>query len=183
MVVDDLHIYRSGRRARVRFATRVLDDLWHQSSMAVLSPAASTPPVVQSRARPRGGGRTLKGRQSWRRPNPAVDSNGATGSTRRCPPPHSSPSSGDPGYERSRRSSTTMTTAVQAAAGRGAPAGVGETRGARHCADLRRHRQDTHRICSVRWPLPDRHLREAPSTRRAETYPRRVAAIRTMTWR
>lgn len=74
MVVDDLHIYKE-RTARAReIATRVLDDLGHQSSMAVLFTSGKhSTQVVQDRARLAAAVGTLKGRQSWRRPNPAID--------------------------------------------------------------------------------------------------------------
>src|SRR5687768_5417064 len=74
MVIDDLHIYKE-RTARAReIATRVLDDLGHQSSMAVLFTSGEHgTQVVQDRARLAGAIWTLRGRQSWRRPTPAID--------------------------------------------------------------------------------------------------------------
>jgi VWFA-related protein len=74
MVIDDLHIYKE-RTARAReIATRVLDDLAHQSSMAVLFTSGEhSTQVVQDRARLAGAIGTLKGRQLWRRPTPAID--------------------------------------------------------------------------------------------------------------
>jgi VWFA-related protein len=74
MVIDDLHIYKE-RTARAReIAARVLDDLGHQSSMAVLFTSGEhSTQVVQDRARLAAAVDTLRGRQSWRRPTPAVD--------------------------------------------------------------------------------------------------------------
>jgi VWFA-related protein len=74
MVIDDLHIYKE-RTARARdIAARVLTDLGHQSSMAVLFTSGEhSTQVMQDRARLAAAVDTLKGRQSWRRPNPAVD--------------------------------------------------------------------------------------------------------------
>lgn len=74
MVVDDLHIYKE-RTARTReIATRVLEDLGHQSSMAVLFTSGEHgTPVTQDRVRLAAAVESLKGRQSWRRPTPGID--------------------------------------------------------------------------------------------------------------
>jgi VWFA-related protein len=74
MVIDDLHIYKE-RTARAReIATRVLDDLGHQSSMAVLFTSGEhSTQVVQDRARLAAAVETLKGRHPWRRPTAASD--------------------------------------------------------------------------------------------------------------
>lgn len=74
MVVDDLHIWK-GRTDRAKdIARKVLTDLGSRSSMAVLftsgdhSTQVTVDPAVLSAAVD-----TLKGRQTWRRPHPAVD--------------------------------------------------------------------------------------------------------------
>jgi VWFA-related protein len=74
LVVDDLHIYR-GRSDRAKdIARRVLADLGQQSSMAVLFTSGEHSTVLTTDASVLAAAvETLKGRQSWRRPHPAVD--------------------------------------------------------------------------------------------------------------
>jgi VWFA-related protein len=74
MVVDDLHIYKERTDRAKEIARKVLADLGSQSSMAVLftSQEHSTQ-VTTDRARLLAAVETLKGRQSWRRPHPAID--------------------------------------------------------------------------------------------------------------
>jgi VWFA-related protein len=74
MVVDDLHIYRE-RTDRARdIARKVIADLGDASSMAVLftSQEHSTQ-VTTDRSQLRAAVETLKGRQAWRRPHQAKD--------------------------------------------------------------------------------------------------------------
>src|SRR5687768_5145290 len=78
MVIDDLHIYKERTTRAREIATRVLEDLGHQSSMAVLFTSGEhSTQVTQDRVRLAAAVGTLKGRQSWRRPHPAID--GQTG--------------------------------------------------------------------------------------------------------
>ena len=78
MVIDDLHIYRERTTRAREIATRVLEDLGYQSSMAVLFTSGEhSTQVTQDRVRLAAAVGTLKGRQSWRRPHPAID--GQTG--------------------------------------------------------------------------------------------------------
>jgi VWFA-related protein len=74
MVIDDLHIYKERTDRAKEIARQVLLDLGAQSSMAVLftSQEHSTQ-VTADQSRLRAAVETLKGRQSWRRPHPAVD--------------------------------------------------------------------------------------------------------------
>ena len=74
MVVDDLHIYKERTDRAKDIARKVLADLGPQSSMAVLftSQEHSTQ-VTTDRARLLAAVDTLKGRQSWRRPHQASD--------------------------------------------------------------------------------------------------------------
>jgi VWFA-related protein len=75
MVVDDLHIYKERTDRAKEIARKVLTDLGAESSMAVLftsgdhNTQVTDDQVVLSAAV-----ETLKGRQSWRRPHPAIDS-------------------------------------------------------------------------------------------------------------
>ena len=74
MVIDDLHIYKERTARAKEIARRVLDDLGHQSSMAVLFTSGErSTQVMQDRARLVAAVETLRGRQSWRRPTPAID--------------------------------------------------------------------------------------------------------------
>ena len=74
MVVDDLHIFKERTDRAKEIARKVLVDLGAESSMAVLftsgehSTQVTDDQVVLSAAVG-----TLKGRQSWRRPTPAID--------------------------------------------------------------------------------------------------------------
>lgn len=74
MVIDDLHIYKERTDRAKEIARKVLLDLGAQSSMAVLftSQEHSTQ-VTTDQSRLRASVETLKGRQSSRRPHPAVD--------------------------------------------------------------------------------------------------------------
>jgi len=74
MVIDDLHIYKERTDRAKEIARKVLLDLGTQSSMAVLftSQEHSTQ-VTADQSRLRAAVETLRGRQSWRRPHPAVD--------------------------------------------------------------------------------------------------------------
>ena len=74
MVVDDLHIYRERTDRAKAIARDVIAQFGTESSMAVLftsgdhSTQVSQDPSVAAAAV-----ETLKGRQSWRRPHPAID--------------------------------------------------------------------------------------------------------------
>src|SRR5687767_111890 len=64
MVIDDLHIYKERTTRAREIATRVLEDLGHQSSMAVLFTSGEhSTQVTQDRVRLAAAVGTLKGRQ------------------------------------------------------------------------------------------------------------------------
>jgi VWFA-related protein len=74
MVVDDLHIYKERTDRAKEIARKVLADLGAQSSMAVLFTSQDhSTQVTTDQSRLRAAVETLKGRQSVRRPNQAVD--------------------------------------------------------------------------------------------------------------
>ena len=75
LVVDDLHIWK-GRTDRAReIASTILRDLGPQSSMAVLFTSREhSTQVTADRAVLSEALATLRGRQSWRRPHQAIDS-------------------------------------------------------------------------------------------------------------
>jgi VWFA-related protein len=74
IVVDDLHIYKE-RSDRAKEITRqVLADLGPAASMAVLFTSGEhSTPVTDDRVLLGAAIETLRGRQSWRRPRPAID--------------------------------------------------------------------------------------------------------------
>ena len=74
MVVDDLHIFR-GRTDRAKeIARQVVEDLGPQSSMAVLFTSGEHNTLVtEDRSILEAAIDTLKARQSWKRPHPAID--------------------------------------------------------------------------------------------------------------
>src|SRR6185436_12037438 len=74
MVVDDLHIYRERTARAQQIARDVLEKLTAQSSMAVLFTSGDrSTQVTEDRAILEAAVDTLKGRQSVRRPHPAID--------------------------------------------------------------------------------------------------------------
>jgi len=74
MVIDDLHIYKERTVRAKEIARKVLLDLGAQSSMAVLFTSQDhSTQVTADQSRLRAAVETLKGRQSVRRPNQAVD--------------------------------------------------------------------------------------------------------------
>jgi VWFA-related protein len=74
MVVDDLHIYKERTDRAKEIARKVLVDLGAQSSMAVLFTSQDhSTQVTTDQSRLRAAVDTLKGRQSVRRQNQAVD--------------------------------------------------------------------------------------------------------------
>jgi VWFA-related protein len=74
MVVDDLHIYKERTDRAKEIAKKVLADLGPQSSMAVLFTSREhSTQVTSDQAILAGAVESLKGRQSWRRPHPAID--------------------------------------------------------------------------------------------------------------
>lgn len=74
MVIDDLHIYKERTERARLIARQVLDDLGRGSSMAVLFTSGEHSTQVTDDAGVLAAAvETLKGRQSWRRPHPAID--------------------------------------------------------------------------------------------------------------
>jgi VWFA-related protein len=74
MVVDDLHIVSNRTDKTKAIARDVLDKLAPQSSMAVLFTSGyHSTQVTEDRALLASAIETMKGRQSWRRPHPAID--------------------------------------------------------------------------------------------------------------
>ena len=74
MVIDDLHIYRERTDRAREIARKVLANLAPQSSMAVLFTSGEKSTLVTQDPAVLGAAvDTLKGRQSWRRPHPAID--------------------------------------------------------------------------------------------------------------
>jgi VWFA-related protein len=74
MVVDDLHIYTRRSDKATEIARNVLTQLGPQSSMAVLFTSGEhSTQVTSDRSQLDTAVETLKGRQSWRRPHPAID--------------------------------------------------------------------------------------------------------------
>ena len=74
MVVDDLHIYKDRTDTARSIARQVLDTLGRGSSMAVLFTSGQhSTQVTDDNAVLAAAVDTLKGRQSWRRPHPAID--------------------------------------------------------------------------------------------------------------
>src|SRR5829696_3241919 len=74
IVIDDLHIYKERTERAKAIARRVLADLAPQSSIAVLFTSGEhSVPVTDDPFRLEAAVETLAGRQSWRRPHPAVD--------------------------------------------------------------------------------------------------------------
>ena len=74
MVVDDLHIYKERTDRAKEIAKKVLTDLGGQSAMAVLFTSGEhSTQVTDDRATLGAAVDTLKGRQSWRRPHQASD--------------------------------------------------------------------------------------------------------------
>jgi VWFA-related protein len=79
MVVDDLHIYKDRTPRAKEIARKVLTDLGAQSSMAVLFTSGEhSTQVTEDQAVLTAAVDTLKGRQSWRRPHPAVEKQGTS---------------------------------------------------------------------------------------------------------
>jgi VWFA-related protein len=74
MVIDDLHIYKERTDRAKEIARRVLADLGDASSMAVLFTSQDhSTQVTTDQSRLHAAIDTLKGRQSWRRPHQARD--------------------------------------------------------------------------------------------------------------
>jgi VWFA-related protein len=74
MVVDDLHIYKDRTDTSRTIARQVLETLGRDSSMAVLFTSGEhSTQVTDDQAVLAAAVDSLKGRQSWRRPHPAVD--------------------------------------------------------------------------------------------------------------
>jgi VWFA-related protein len=74
MVVDDLHIWKDRTDRAKEIARKVIADLGAQSSMAVLFTSGDHSTQVTQESSVLGAAvDTLKGRQSWRRPHPAID--------------------------------------------------------------------------------------------------------------
>ena len=74
MVVDDLHIYKERTDRAKEIARKVIADLGPQSSMAVLFTSGEHSTLVSEDPSVLGAAvDTLKGRQSWRRPHQAID--------------------------------------------------------------------------------------------------------------
>ena len=75
MVVDDLHIYKDRSKRAKGIAGSVIDTLGPASSMAVLFTSGDhSTQVTDDSARLRAAIDTLRGRQGWRRPHQAIDS-------------------------------------------------------------------------------------------------------------
>src|SRR5262245_56940134 len=78
MVLDDFHIYRERTDRAKEIARKVLAELGPRSSMAVLFTSGKHSTLVSEDAAILGAAiETLTGRQSWRRPHQAVDSQSA----------------------------------------------------------------------------------------------------------
>jgi len=78
MVIDDLHIYKERTARAKEIARNVLAELGPRSSMAVLFTSQEHNTLVSEDAAVLGAAiDTLKGRQSWRRPHQAIDTQSA----------------------------------------------------------------------------------------------------------
>ena len=79
IVVDDLHIYKERSDRAKEIARQVLADLGPAASMAVLFTSGEhSTPVTDDRVLLAAAVETLRGRQSWRRPHPAIDAQRAS---------------------------------------------------------------------------------------------------------